>query len=146
MFLLYGVLLCNFAISSQICKTFCGLIICKCCNIVFCLSLFSTLVLFSLHVNVSIVISSVVTKWILLKKTRRQIDGTIEKMSVFKGFKLWSLSQLIELFRRSRRVKQWEENIPLFSQVRELYGIPKNSMDTPWNSMDFRFPWISTDF
>ena len=39
MFLLYGVLLCNFAISSQICKTFCGLIFSKCCNIVFCLSL-----------------------------------------------------------------------------------------------------------
>ena len=45
--------------------------------------------------------------------------GTIVEMSVFKGFKLWSLSELIVLFRRCRRVKQWEENIALFSQVRE---------------------------
>ena len=39
----------------------------------------------------------------------------IVEMSVFKGFKLWSLSE----FRHCRRVKQWEENIALFSQVRE---------------------------
>ena len=45
--------------------------------------------------------------------------GTIVEMSVFKGFKLWSLSELIVLFRHCRRVKQWEENIALFSQVRE---------------------------
>ena len=45
--------------------------------------------------------------------------GTIVEMSVFKGFILWSLSELIVLFRRCRRVKQWEENIALFSQVRE---------------------------
>ena len=61
MFLLYRVLFCNFANSSQICKTFLGLISCKCCNIIFFLSLF-TLFLFSLHVNVSIVTRSVVTK------------------------------------------------------------------------------------
>ena len=47
--------------------------------------------------------------------------GTIVEMSVFKGFKLWSFSQLIVLFRRCRRVKQWEENIALFSQVREPF-------------------------
>ena len=40
-------------------------------------------------------------------------------MSVFKGFILWSLSELIVLFRRCRRVKQWEENFASFSQVRE---------------------------
>ena len=45
--------------------------------------------------------------------------GTIMEMSVFKGFKLWSLSEVIVLFRHCRRVKQWEENIALFSQVRE---------------------------
>ena len=47
--------------------------------------------------------------------------GTIVEleMSVFKGFKLWSLSEVIVLFRHCRRVKQWEENIALFSQVRE---------------------------
>ena len=38
MFSLYRVLCCNFANSSQICKTFLGLISCKCCNIVFFLS------------------------------------------------------------------------------------------------------------
>ena len=47
--------------------------------------------------------------------------GTIVEMSVFKGFKLWSLSELIALFRRCRRVKQCEENIALFFQVREPF-------------------------
>ena len=47
--------------------------------------------------------------------------GTIVEMSVFKGFKLWSLSEVIVLFWRCRRVKQWEENIALFSQVREPF-------------------------
>jgi len=46
MFLLYLVLFCNFAISSQICKTFLGLISCKCCNIVFCLSLLYAVIIF----------------------------------------------------------------------------------------------------
>ena len=46
-------------------------------------------------------------------QTWRLIDGIIEKMSVFKGFKLWSFTELIALFRRSRRVKQWEENIAI---------------------------------
>ena len=36
--------------------------------------------------------------------------GTIVEMSIFKGFKLWSLSELIVPFWRCRRVKQWEEN------------------------------------
>ena len=63
MFLLYRVLFCNFAISGQIFKTFLGLISCKCCNI-----------LFSLHVNVSIVIRSVVTKQMLFKKS--DLHGT----------------------------------------------------------------------
>ena len=35
MFLLYRVLFCNFANSSQFCKTFLGLSSCKRCNIVF---------------------------------------------------------------------------------------------------------------
>ena len=35
-----------FAISSQICKTFLGLISCKCCNIVFCLSLLYVVFIF----------------------------------------------------------------------------------------------------
>ena len=61
MFLLYRVLFFNFANSGQICKTFLGLISCKCCIIVFFLHLLYV-VLFSLHVNVSIVIRSVVTK------------------------------------------------------------------------------------
>ena len=61
MFLLYRVLFCNFANSSQICKTFLGLISCKCCNIVFFPYLLYV-VLFFLHVNVSFVIRSVVTK------------------------------------------------------------------------------------
>ena len=39
MFLLYRVLFCSFAKSSQFCKTFLGLISCKCCNIVFFLYL-----------------------------------------------------------------------------------------------------------
>ena len=39
MFLLYRNLFCNFANSSRICKTFLGLISCKCCNIVFFLYL-----------------------------------------------------------------------------------------------------------
>ena len=62
MFLLYRVLFCNFANSSQFCKTFLGLISCKCCNIVFFLYLLYVMFLFFLHVNVSIVIRSVVTK------------------------------------------------------------------------------------
>ena len=105
MFLLYGVLLCNFAISSQICKTFCGLIICKCCNIVFCLSLLYVGFIFP-PCKCKYCHKQCCDQINIIKKTRRQIDGTIEKMSVFKGFKLWSFSQLIELFRRSRTVKQ----------------------------------------
>ena len=46
MFLLYRVLFCNFANSSQICKTFLGLISCKCCNIVFFLSLLYVVFIF----------------------------------------------------------------------------------------------------
>ena len=41
------------------------------------------------------------------------------RLSVFESFNLWSVSELNTLWRRSRRVKQWEENIALFSQVRE---------------------------
>ena len=40
-------------------------------------------------------------------------------MSVSKGFKFGSFSALIALFQRYGRVKQWEENTALFSQVRE---------------------------
>ena len=46
MFSLYRFLFCNFAISSQICKTFLGLISCKCGNIVFCLSLLYVVFIF----------------------------------------------------------------------------------------------------
>ena len=46
MFLLYRVLFCNFANSSQICKTFLGLISCKCCTIVFFLSLLYVVFIF----------------------------------------------------------------------------------------------------
>ena len=46
MFLLYRVLFCNFANSSQICKTFLGLISCKCSNIVFFLSLLYVVFIF----------------------------------------------------------------------------------------------------
>ena len=46
MFLLYRVLFCNFANSSQFCKTFLGLISCKCCNIVFFLSLLYVVFIF----------------------------------------------------------------------------------------------------
>ena len=62
MFLLYRDLFCNFANSSQFCKIFLGLINCKCCNIVFFLYLLYVVFIFFLHVNVSIVIRSVVTK------------------------------------------------------------------------------------
>ena len=48
MFLLYRVLFCNFANSSQICKTFLGLISCKCCNIVFFLYLLYVVFIFTL--------------------------------------------------------------------------------------------------
>ena len=48
MFLLYRVIFCNFANSSQICKTFLGLISCKCCNIVFFLYLLYVVFIFPL--------------------------------------------------------------------------------------------------
>ena len=47
MVLLYRVLFCNFANSSQFCKTFLGLISCKCCNIVFFLYLLYVVCIFS---------------------------------------------------------------------------------------------------
>ena len=62
MFLLYRVLFCNFANNVNFVKIFLGLISCKCCNIVFFLYLLYVVVIFFLHVNVSIVIRSVVTK------------------------------------------------------------------------------------
>ena len=61
MFLLYRVLFCNFANNSQFCKNFLGLISCKCVTLYFSF-ISCTLFLFFLHVNVSIVIRSVVTK------------------------------------------------------------------------------------
>ena len=61
MFLLYRVVFfCNFA-NSSICKTFLGLISCNAVTLYFSF-ISCTLFLFSLHVNVSIVIRSVVTK------------------------------------------------------------------------------------
>ena len=61
MFSLYCVLFCNFANSSQICKTFLGLISVNAVTLYFSF-ISCTLFLFFFHVNVSIVVRTVVTK------------------------------------------------------------------------------------
>ena len=53
--------------------------------------------------------------------TKHGVNSTARwrRLSVFESINLWPFSEVNALCRRSRRVKQWEENTALFCQVRE---------------------------